>query len=85
MRNTLLSAATVLLLAGAAARAQSGQSPAPVYPMPPPEPTFMTTPGGREVPSVITTDRHTRCMQYAASIGVPKDKMDDYLKRCVLQ
>ena len=72
-------------MSGGAALAQSGQAQSPVFPMPPPEPTTLTTPDGREVPSIVTTDRHTRCMQYGASIGVPRDKMDDYLKRCVLQ
>ena len=90
MRIALIFAVTALLLSGAAALAQSsaqssGQSPGGGFPMPPPEPTLMTTPGGRDVPARIGTDRHTRCMQYGASIAVPADQMDAYIKRCVLQ
>jgi hypothetical protein len=83
MRHSLMAATAALLLSGGDVLAQSGQAPA--YPMPPPEPILTMTPGGHEVPAAITTDRHTRCMQYAASIGVPHDKIDGYLKRCVLQ
>lgn len=86
MRHALIFAAAAVLLSTAAALAQSsGQTPGSGFPMPPPEPSLMTTPGGRDVPAGIPTDRHTRCMQYAASIGVPADKMDGYLKQCVLQ
>jgi hypothetical protein len=53
--------------------------------MPPPESALTTTPGGNDMANRITTDRHTRCMQYGASIGVPPDRMEDYIKRCQLQ
>jgi hypothetical protein len=86
-KNTFIAIAAVLFLACGAAFAQSNPSPsqAQVFPMPPPDPATMTTPGGRDVPARITTDRHTRCMQYGASIGVPPDRMEDYVKRCALQ
>ncbi len=79
--------AVTLSLSGGAAFAQSNASPsqAQVFPMPPPESALITTPGGTDVRTRITTDRHTRCMQYGASIGVPRDRMDDYIKRCQLQ
>jgi hypothetical protein len=63
MRSISLSVTAVLLLSGGAALAQSGQAPSPVFPMPPPEPTTLTTPGGRDPSPVIKTDRHTRCLQ----------------------
>jgi hypothetical protein len=53
--------------------------------MPPPEPSVITTPGGQNVPSRPITDRSTRCLQYGASIGVPANQMEDYVKRCALQ
>jgi hypothetical protein len=83
--KTVLMSAALLLVSGASALAQSGQRPAPVFPMPPPEPSVITTPGGRDVVTRSVTDRHTRCLHYGASIGVPGDKMEDYIKRCVLQ
>ena len=85
--SDFIAIAAALNLFGGAAFAQSNASPAqaPVFPMPPPEPPVMTMPGGNDVATRITTDRVTRCMQYGASIGVPPDRMDDYIKRCQLQ
>ena len=75
-----------LMLAAAPAAAQTGNPPPKTYPLPPPPPVVITTPGGHDIPARIeTTDRATRCLQYAKSIGVPADQMDDYMKRCVLQ
>jgi hypothetical protein len=64
------------------------QNPKPQtsYPLPPPEPVIITTPDGRDVPARFdTTDRATRCLQYGTSIGVPRDQMADYTRRCALQ
>lgn len=80
MRTFLIATAAVLTASAAAAQANP-----PVYPLPPPEPSVMTAPDGRDVPSRVFSDRSTRCLQYAASIGVPADRMSDYLKRCALQ
>ena len=73
--------------AAAPAAAQTGNPPPRAnYPLPPPLPAMVTTPGGHDLPGRIeTTDRTTHCLQYAKSIGVPADQMDDYMKRCVLQ
>jgi hypothetical protein len=79
----LLAALLALPLAPATAQ---DNAPATSYPLPPPEPAIVTTPDGRDVPARFdTTDRATRCLQYAASIGVPRDQMADYTRRCALQ
>lgn len=85
--SAFIAIAAALSLVSGAAFAQSTQSPsqAQVFPMPPPEPALVTTPGSADMATPIATDRHTRCMQYGASIGVPPDRMDDYIKRCELQ
>ena len=55
--------------------------------MPPPEPPIVTLPNGRDAPARIDTfsDKATRCLHYATSIGVPRDQLDDYMKRCTQQ
>jgi hypothetical protein len=82
MRIFLLLA--MALLTATAAAAQNNPPP-PTFPMPPPEPSVMTAPDGRDVPSRVFNDRSTRCMQYGASIGVPAGQMEDYVRRCGLQ
>lgn len=76
-----------LVLAAAPAAAQTGDPPPKAnYSLPPPPPTVVPTPGDHDNPARIkTTDRAAHCLQYAKSIGVPADQMDDYMKRCVLQ
>jgi hypothetical protein len=81
----LLIAAVLSLVSCTIAVAQSGSAAPAVYPMPPPESVVITTPGGNDIVTRSATDRHSRCLQYGASIGVPADKMSEYLKRCVLQ
>jgi hypothetical protein len=73
-----------VVLMATAAVAQNNPPPQ-TFPMPPPEPPVITSPGGQDVPSRLNTDRSTRCMQYGSSIGVPRDQMADYVKRCTLQ
>lgn len=83
MRASVLLAAMIAVSATAAA--QNSQAPQ-AYPLPPPPPPVISTPGGNDVPARIdATDRTTRCMQYGASIGVPRDQMADYARRCALQ
>jgi hypothetical protein len=86
MRALLLIVAAVIAFTTTAV-AQNNPPARPVYPMPPPPPVIITAPDGREVPGRIDTfsDKHTRCMQYGASIGVPADQIEDYTKRCALQ
>jgi hypothetical protein len=88
MRITFLTVylmAAVMALSVAPAAAQNS-SPPTSYPLPPPEPVIITTPDGRDVPARFgTTDRATRCLQYGTSIGVPRDQMADYIRRCALQ
>ncbi len=84
MASRLMVAAAALLISGAAL-AQSGGGGGEAFPMPPPEPAITISPGGRDVQAPIAPDRHTRCLQYGASIGVPADKIDDYVRRCVLR
>ena len=80
-----IAAAVLLLLATLPASAQSNPPP-PVYPFPPPSPPIMTTPSGRDLPVRIDpTDKATRCLQYAASIGVPRDRLENYLRECQLR
>ena len=75
-------AAVLIALATLPAAAQSNPPPA-IYPFPPPSPAITSTPSGREVPVQIDqTDKTTRCLQYAASIGVPRDRLDNYLREC---
>jgi hypothetical protein len=85
MRAPLLIAAAVIAFPVTAA-AQNSPSPA-TYPMPPPEPPVITTPSGHDVPARLDTfsDRTTRCLHYATSIGVPADQIADYTKRCALR
>ncbi len=84
MRFVLVMVA-LALAAGQAAAQNSNPPPRAIYPLPPPPPVVITTPGGHDVASRIeTTDRATRCLQYAKSIGVPADQIEDYIKRCVL-
>lgn len=84
-------AAILLAFAAAVANAQdkpeAKPAPRPVYPMPPPAPPIITLPNGRDVPARIDTfsDKATRCLHYATSIGVPRDRLDDYMKRCAQQ
>ncbi len=86
----------VLLLAAAGVGALAQTQPAPtapaakpkpVYPLPPPVPPPVTLPGSHNAPTGINTltDKATRCLHYATSIGVPADQMDDYMKRCTRQ
>jgi hypothetical protein len=79
--------AAILLMSAAAATAQTNPAPKPVYPLPPPEPPVITLPNGRDVPARIGpfTDKATRCLHYGTSIGVPRDRLDDYVKRCMQQ
>jgi hypothetical protein len=84
MRALFLLAA-VLAVSVAPAAAQNAKSQ-DSYPLPPPEPVIVTTPDGRDVPARFdTTDRATRCLQYGTSIGVPRDQMAYYTRRCALQ
>ena len=85
MRAVLIVMAFVV--AAAPVAAQTGNPPPKAnYPLPPPPPAVITTPGGHDTPARIeTTDRAAHCLQYAKSIGVPAEQMDDYMKRCVLQ
>jgi hypothetical protein len=79
----LLAALFALYVAPAAAQSEKPQAS---YPLPPPEPVIVTTPDGRDVPARFdTTDRATRCLQYGTAIGVPRDQMTDYTRRCALQ
>jgi hypothetical protein len=84
-------AAIFLVLAAATVYAQdkpeSKPAPRPVYPLPPPEAPIVTLPSGRDVPARLPTfsDKATRCLHYATSIGVPRDQLDDYMKRCTQQ
>ena len=74
--------AILVLFATLPAAAQSN-SPPGVYPFPPPSPPIMTSPSGRDLPVRIDpTDKATRCLQYAASIGVPRDRLESYLRDC---
>jgi hypothetical protein len=84
MRVFLLLA--MALLTATAAAAQNNPPP-PTFPMPPPEPSVITSPDGRDVPSRMGafSDRSTRCLQYGTSIGVPANQIQDYVKRCSLQ
>jgi hypothetical protein len=83
MRASILAAVMAISVTAAAAQNAPSQT---VYPMPPPAPPVISTPGGNEVPARFdTTDRATRCLQYATSIGVPRDQMADYTRRCALQ
>ena len=83
--------AFLCILAGAAVHAQEKPAtpkdkPPAVYPMPPPEPPMVTPPtGGAPVRTETLTDKATRCLHYATSIGVPRDQLDDYMKRCTQQ
>ena len=80
MRTT--AAALFIVLATLPAVAQSNPATG-VYPFPPPSPPIMATPGGRDLPVRIDpTDKATRCLQYAASIGVPRDRLESYLREC---
>ncbi len=85
-------AAFLCVLACAAVHAQEKpevpkSKPPAVYPLPPPEPPIVTLPDGRGAPARVDTftDKATRCLHYATSIGVPKDQIDDYMKRCTKQ
>jgi hypothetical protein len=79
----LMAALLALSLVPAAAQ---NSPPATSFPLPPPEPAIVTAPDGRDVPARIdTTDRATRCLQYGTAIGVPRDQMADYTRRCALQ
>jgi len=81
----------LLLVTASAALAQTETAPKPkakpVYPMPPPVPPIVAPPGSRDgaARTDTFTDKATRCLHYANSIGVPRDQMDDYMKRCTLQ
>ena len=80
-----VAAAVLIALATLPATAQSNPPPA-VYPFPPPSPPIITSPSGRDIPSGIDpTDKATRCLQYAASIGVPRDRLESYLRECQLR
>jgi hypothetical protein len=83
MRGILLM--VLFALAGSGAVAQTNAPP--VYPLPPPPPVVMSTPNGNDVPSRVDIfpDRATYCLHYGASIGVPSNQMDAYVKRCVRQ
>lgn len=85
MRAMVLWTAIALALSAAEAAAQNRSGP--VYPLPPPPPVVMTTPGdqGGRVQIDVFSDRMTRCLHYGASIGVPADQMDAYVKRCFRQ
>jgi hypothetical protein len=77
-------AAMLILLATLPAAAQS--NPTGVYPFPPPSPPIMTNPSGRDLPVRIDpTDKATRCLQYAASIGVPRERLESYLRDCQMR
>ena len=86
-------AALLCLLASAAMHAQEkpetpkSKPPPAAYPLPPPEPPIVTPPNVRDAPARVETftDKATRCLHYATSIGVPKDQIDDYMKRCTRQ
>ncbi len=54
---------------------------------PPPPPPVIFTLGGIDVTGAhrLPPTRSTRCLQYGASIGVPRDQMADYARRCALQ
>jgi hypothetical protein len=84
--------AILCVFAGSAVHAQAKletpkSKPPAVYPLPPPEPPIVTLPNGRDAPArvEIFTDKATRCLHYATSIGVPRDQLDDYMKRCTRQ
>jgi hypothetical protein len=81
--------ASAAVAAGAQTKAPppSQVAPRPLYPLPPPEPPVVTLPNGRDVPARIDTfsDKATRCLHYATSIGVPRDQLDDYMKRCTIR
>ncbi|HZL31245.1 MAG TPA: hypothetical protein VFC54_09325 [Pseudolabrys sp.] len=99
--SAFIAIAAVLSLSGGAALGQSlaqslaqnivqdsvSPSQAQVFPMPPPEPSAITAPSGVDMPARASaySDRVTRCMQFGTSIGVPPDRMDDYIKRCQMQ
>ena len=91
MAVRLMFPAILLTLACTVANAQdkpeTKPAPRPVYPMPPPEPPIITLPSGRDAPARLPTfsDKATRCLHYATSIGVPRDQLDDYMKRCTQQ
>jgi hypothetical protein len=95
MAVRLLLAVALLVAAGAGALAQTQPTPPPapaekpkkVYPLPPPAPPIMAPPGSHPAPGALdtVTDKATRCLHYANSIGVPADQMDDYMKRCTRQ
>jgi hypothetical protein len=85
-------AASLCVLAAAGVPAQEkpdtpkGKPPA-VYRLPPPEPPVVTLANGGGAPARVETftDKATRCLHYATSIGVPKEQIDDYVKRCTKQ
>jgi hypothetical protein len=98
MATRLTRARLALLLAGVAVQAQTSPQthvpppsqvvPHPVYPLPPPIPPPVTPPNGQSMPpraADTLTDKATRCLHYATSIGVPAEEMDDYMKRCTQQ
>lgn len=80
LRIGILIAAALLLPAVALAQ---DKAPRPLYPMPPPA----TVGEGGDADAVrgVLVDRAIRCLRYAASIGVPRDRMDQYLRECELQ
>jgi hypothetical protein len=81
----IAAAAMPIPLAIVPAAAQSNPPPG-VYPFPPPSPPIMTSPGGRDLPVRIDPiDKATRCLQYAASIGVPRDRLKSYLRDCQMR
>jgi hypothetical protein len=88
MRFVLAMLAAVLATPAAA---QTSDPPPPAaYPMPPPPapPAVVTAPDGHvTAPPRLDnfTDKASRCLQYGRSIGVPADKIEDYVKRCVQQ
>jgi hypothetical protein len=83
LRGGLLIVAVLLLPVGALAQDKAQR---PLYPMPPPVSPPVTVGEGGDVNAVrdVLVDRAIRCLRYAASIGVPRDRMDQYLRDCEL-
>ena len=80
----LLLAAVLMLPAVAPAQ---DKAPPALYPKPPSISPSATVGEDSDVNAVrgVLVGRAIRCLRYATSIGVPHDRMDQYLRECELQ
>lgn len=87
LTKTLIAAAALLAMSPFAALAQIEPSPAQsqYFPMPPTESSSIVSQDGQGGQVATSADRATRCRLFGRSIGVPPDRMEDYVRRCVQQ